>query len=84
MKRVWAVRLVIVANDPEDTSGDPYYEDQEIPFQLREWFDDALDDRMDHPKIEWAEFTRRPDPKPSMESLPVADTGEINIIRGTG
>lgn len=82
MKRVWDVRLVIETNDPDDTAGDPYYEDREVPFQLREWFDDALDDRMDHPKITWSEFVLReqaPD-----RGLAAADTGEINIIRGTG
>jgi hypothetical protein len=73
--------MTIELNDPDDTRhDDPYYTDHEVPFQLREWMDDALSDRDDSPKITWSEFTKE-EPWPV---LPTADTGEINIVRGTG
>lgn len=78
MKRVYHVRMTIETNDPDDTAGDPYYTDHEIPRMITEWFEQALSDRMDHPKIVWSEWTWD-DGKPP---LPVADTGEINVIRG--
>ena len=81
MTRKWLVRMVIEMNDPDDTVGDPYYEDQEVPFQLREWFDDALYDRSDHPKITWSEFVLQEERR-LYETTPAADTGEINIVRG--
>lgn len=86
MKRIWHIRMTVELNDPEITRHeDPYYDDQEVPFQLREWFDDALSDRDDSPHITWSEFTRHEEkPRPAVDLDPLADTGNLNIIRGTG
>lgn len=61
MKRSWIVRMVIETNDPGIIAHDrgPYYDDGEMPFQLREWMDGALEDRDDSPHIVWSEFTRQ-------------------------
>lgn len=87
-KRIWHIRMTVELNDP-DYGGRPaseeYYEDQEVPYQLREWWDGSLEDRDDGPKITWSEFTRCDHIGcQSLRDLRPADTGEINIIRGTG
>lgn len=86
MKRVWRVRMTIELNDPEieGERDHPYYEDREVPFQLREWMDDALSDRDDSPHITWSEFVMDDPANGFPVPLGSADTGEINIIRGTG
>jgi hypothetical protein len=55
--RRWLVRMVIEANT-EHPDDEPYYPDDQLPYQLREWMDDALYDRDDQPVIMWTEFTR--------------------------
>lgn len=55
--RRWVVRMIIESNT-EYPDERPYHDDQQMPFQLREWMDEALNDRDDGPHITWTEFTR--------------------------
>lgn len=60
MKRVWVVRLVVEANDPDITGdGAPYHDDHEMPGMLRQWWDAGMEDREDSPHIVWSEFVRQ-------------------------
>lgn len=64
------VRMVVRTNDVEPDHpayGErPYYDDEEMPRVIREWFDGALDDRDDGPHITWSEF-RLKAPAPEQE-----------------
>lgn len=56
--REYMVRMTIRTNENPDK--EIYYEDEEIPSVIREWFDGALEDRDDGPRIEWSEFRQKP------------------------
>lgn len=60
--RRFMIRMIVVTNEGPGRSTDgsadeEYYSDQEMPMQLAEWIDDALDDRDDGPHREWTEIT---------------------------
>ena len=69
--REYQVRLTIRTNDREDEAerGEPYYSDQEMPREIRRWFDETLEDRDDHPEIIWSEFVLR-DPERHYHTFP--------------
>lgn len=65
--REYMIRLLVRTNDTEP--GDvrhgerPYYDDQEMPGMIRDWFDSGLEDRDDGPVITWFEARMKPTPE---------------------
>jgi hypothetical protein len=57
--REYQVRLTIRTNEGDPDGDTPYYGDQEMPREIRRWFDHVLADVDDGPRIIWSEFTLR-------------------------
>lgn len=77
--RRYLIKMIVETNDDPDK--EIYYDDREMPEMIATWVDQVFEDRDDHPVRTFMESTLL---SPRTGSPAQADTGEINIIRGTG
>jgi hypothetical protein len=76
--RRFLVKMIVETNENPDK--EIYYDDREMREQIVTWVDQVFEDRDDDPHRTFAEITQL---TPTIKPLLSADTGEINIVRGT-